>query len=89
MATTFDENELLDFLAKELFLERGRLTPESRFIEDLGVDSLGAAELLMKVEDKYDFTIPNEPERFKTVGAVLEFAKQELAARTACAAAPA
>ncbi len=33
---------------------------ESKFIEDLGADSLDVVELVMALEDKFDIQIPDE-----------------------------
>ena len=40
-----------ELVAKNLFVEPGQVTPEARFIEDLGADSLGMTELLMALQD--------------------------------------
>ena len=75
MTREFDEGQLLALIADELCVDRERVIPEARFFEDLEADSLGAAELMMKIEDRYEIEIPNEPERFPTVASVLDYAR--------------
>ena len=42
-------------------------------LESLGIDSLGAAELLFNIEDEFKLTLPREPVALATVGDVVEF----------------
>ncbi len=46
------------------------LTPESR-IDEIGVDSLALLELMMELEDKYDFRLPEDVPTPETVGQLL------------------
>jgi hypothetical protein len=47
-------HEFVDPLAEIFPGSRGELKPESRLIEDLGVDSLALAELIIILVEKYD-----------------------------------
>lgn len=46
------------------------LTPESR-IDEIGIDSLTLLELMMELEDKYDFRLPEDAPTPETVGQLL------------------
>lgn len=46
------------------------LTPESR-IDEIGIDSLALLELMMELEDKYDFRLPEDVPTPETVGQLL------------------
>ena len=46
--------------------------PESRLIEDLGMDSIGMMMLSMSIEDEFGVTF-DAPVTFKTVQDVLDF----------------
>ena len=49
--------ELYDVIAK--FNKRGvEMNPETRFVDDLGLDSLTVMELVAEVEDRFDVTLP-------------------------------
>jgi acyl carrier protein len=51
-----------------------RVTDSSRFIEDLGADSLDTIELTMALEDEFGCEIPDEiAEKMTTVGDIRNF----------------
>ncbi len=48
--------------------------PESKFVEDLGADSLDVVELVMALEEKFDVEIPDDQaEKIQTVQNAVEF----------------
>ena len=47
-------------------------TPESRLLEDLGIDSIGLMMLSMAIEDEFGVRF-NEPVPFQTVQDVLDY----------------
>lgn len=50
------------------------ITPESRFVEDLGFDSLGLVELILAIEDEYSIEIPDEEaENLKTFNDLVNY----------------
>ncbi len=50
------------------------VTEESKFIEDLGADSLDVVELVMALEEKFDIEIPDEEaEKILTVGDAIAY----------------
>lgn len=49
-----------DYIARVLSISVVEIGDESHFIEDLGGDSLSSLELLIKLEEKYDISIPDE-----------------------------
>ena len=67
--------EFQAILAKQLRIaDPDTITPASRIRKDLGADSLDILQLLMKLEDNYGYTIPDEElAKFETVGDVLTF----------------
>jgi len=53
---------------------------ESRFAEDLEADSLDVVEMIMLLEEKYEFEIPEEiAEKLKTVKDVVDYIEKHLA----------
>ena len=61
-------------IAKELEVALDKVTPEAKFIEDLGADSLDIVELLMVLEEEYGVDIPDEDaEKMETVGDALNW----------------
>lgn len=70
----FDEAKAIAVIAKELEVDPKSVTRESKFIEDLGADSLDMTEMLMTLEDEFDLDIPDEDaETLTTVGAALDY----------------
>ena len=62
--------EVRDLLAKFFEVDAARLRPETD-LEDIGVDSLGAVELIFELEERFSVTIPaDRAAGFKTVGAI-------------------
>ena len=73
-----DRNEILkkirDIAVEELGVSPEKVTEEARFIEDLGADSIGVMELVMKMEEEFGLQIPDEDiEKLRTVGDVINY----------------
>ena len=63
-----------EIIEEQLNLEDVEITEETRFKEDLDVDSLDLFELVMAFEEEYGVEIPSEElERLTTVGAVIKY----------------
>ena len=61
-------------VVKQLDVSEDQVTPEAKFIEDLGADSLDQVELIMALEEEFNAEIPDEEaERLKTVGDAIKF----------------
>lgn len=64
-------NDILDIVAKETAVDRGRLVPDAQ-ISDLGIPSLDLVQAIFAIEEKYKVDIPVVSERsgseFQTVG---------------------
>ena len=62
--TTIDakklENELRSLVAEIVEIEPDKITPDASFVEDLGMDSMMALEILASIEKKYKLRIPEE-----------------------------
>ena len=51
-----------------------QVTPEAKFIEDLGADSLDTVELVMALEEEFGNEIPDEQaEKLQSVGDVIKY----------------
>ena len=60
-----------------------KITPDSRFIEDLGADSLDAVEIAMALEEEFDLMITDEAaEKMTKVSDVTEYITRVLAQQT-------
>ena len=62
----------------QLSVDEKLVTPEARFTDDLGADSLDTVELVMALEDEYSVEIPAEElQELTTVGAVIDYLKNK------------
>lgn len=69
---TFDD--VKDVIVDKLGVDGDKVTPEARFVEDLGADSLETVELIMGLEDKFSITISDEDaETIRTVQAAVDY----------------
>jgi acyl carrier protein len=76
----FSEDKVKEIIAKELEVGVQQLTPEAKFIEDLGADSLDIVELVMALEEEFQLDIPDEDaEKMKTVGDAMNYLKSHAA----------
>lgn len=61
-------------VADQLSVEESIVTPQARFVEDLGADSLDVVELVMRFEEEFEVEIPDEDaEKLTTVGAAVKY----------------
>ena len=63
------ESQVKQIVVDHLGIEDSKVTPESKFIDDLGADSLDTVELVMAFEEAFDVEIPDDKaETILTVG---------------------
>lgn len=62
-------------LAEEFEIEAGRMVPEARFREDLGLDSLDAVDMVVVLEQTFGVKIGKDPAvmSIRTVGDMHEY----------------
>lgn len=67
-------DKFVDLLVEELQLDRDDITMDSELSNDLGINSIELADLVMLCEDKFGIEIRDEDIRkFTTVGDVVEY----------------
>ena len=71
--------KLQTIIADILNIDAADITPESKFVDDLGADSLDIAQIMMGIEDEFGVEIPSETaEKIVTVGDAVEQIKHAL-----------
>mgnify|MGYP005778519725 CR=1 FL=1 len=61
-------------VVEQLGVPEDQVTPEAKFIEDLGADSLDQVELVMALEEEFGSEIPDEDaEKLTTVGDAIKY----------------
>ena len=69
---TFDKIRAI--LAEQLDIDAEDITMETELVNDLGVDSIDAVELLMSFDAEFGVEIPDEEiENIKTIGKLVEY----------------
>ncbi len=64
-------------IVDELGVDEGEVTPNARFIDDLGADSLDLVELVMRFEEEFGIEIPDEDaEKIQSVGDAYNYVEQ-------------
>ncbi len=61
--------KLKEIIAEVLNIDASAVTPETRFVEDLGADSLDVFQIIMGIENYFEITIDDvQVENIATVG---------------------
>ena len=68
-----------DIIVEQLGVSEDDVTMEASFIDDLGADSLDMVELIMAMEEEFNFELPEEAaEKIVTVGDAVEQIKNNV-----------
>ncbi len=71
-------DKVKEIVAEELSQDAGVVTPQARFVEDLGADSLDVVELVMRFEEEFEIEIPDEDaEKIMTVGDAVDYIEKK------------
>ena len=76
-----DEKEIQEkvvaIVAEQMGVDKGEISRETHFINDLNADSLDTVELVMEFEDEFETSIPDEEaEKIQTVGQAIDYIKE-------------
>jgi acyl carrier protein len=71
------EQRVKEIIVEQLGVNPDQVTPEAKFIEDLGADSLDTVELVMALEEEFGNEIPDEEaEKLQSVGDVIKYVEE-------------
>ncbi len=74
------QEKVISIVAEQMGVEKGEITIDTNFVNDLNADSLDTVELVMEFEDEFETSIPDEEaEKIQTVGQAIQFIKGSLA----------
>lgn len=66
-------------VAEQLEVEQNKVTPESKFAEDLGADSLDVVELVMAIEEAFNTEVPDEKaQEMENIQQVVDYIEQQM-----------
>lgn len=75
------EQKIIKTVAETLRIEEGTISTESKFVDDLGADSLDLVELMMAIEAAFDCDIPDEEAgKIATVADAVNYVKSHTSA---------
>lgn len=67
-------DEVKEVVVEQLNVNPDEIKEDSKFVEDLGADSLDVVELVMALEEKFDIEIPDsDAEKIVTVGDAIKY----------------
>jgi acyl carrier protein len=70
-------DKVKEIVAQQLDVDIAKITPEARFIEDLGADSLAVVEIVLAFEGEFNIDIPDEVTKdMATIGDVIAYVEQ-------------
>ncbi|RMG53393.1 MAG: acyl carrier protein [Acidobacteria bacterium] len=71
------EEKVKEIIVEELGVDEAEVTPNARFVDDLGADSLDTVELVMRFEEEFGIEIPDEDaEKILSVRDAIEYIAQ-------------
>ena len=71
------EQRVKEIIVEQLGVNADQVTPDAKFIEDLGADSHDTVELVMALEEEFGNEIPDEEaEKLQTVGDVIKYVEE-------------
>ena len=73
------EQKIIKTVADTLRIEESTISTESKFVDDLGADSLDLVELMMAIEAAFDCDIPDEDAgKIATVADAVKYVEKHL-----------
>lgn len=70
-------DDVKEVVVEQLDCDAAEIKEDSKFIEDLGADSLDVVELVMALEEKFDIEIPDEDaEKILTVTDAIKYIEE-------------
>lgn len=72
------QDKVRSIVAEQLGVKPEEVTPQAKFIDDLGADSLDTVELVMALEEEFGIEIPDEEaEKLVTVGDAMKYIEEK------------
>ena len=72
------QEKVIAIVAEQMGVDKGEISRDTNFVNDLNADSLDTVELVMEFEDSFEISIPDDKaEQIKTVGEAVDFILEE------------
>ncbi len=71
------EAKVIEIVSDQMGVDKGEISRETHFVNDLNADSLDTVELVMEFEDEFEISIPDEEaEKIQTVGEAIDYIRE-------------
>ena len=71
------DQRVKDIVVEQLGVKPDQVTPQAKFIEDLGADSLDTVELVMALDEEFGIEVPDDQaEKLQSVGDVIKYVEE-------------
>ncbi len=71
--------KVIDIDSEQMSVDKGEISRETSFVNDLNADSLDTVELVMELEDEFEMSIPDEDAvKLQTVGQAIDYIREYL-----------
>ena len=68
------ETKVIEIVAEQMGVDKGEVSRDTSFANDLNADSLDTVELVMEFEDEFDTSNPDDQaEKIQTVGNAIDY----------------
>ena len=76
------ESKIIEIIAESLRIDKSKITPQSRLVEDLGADSLDQVEIVMAIDASFGCdTSDEEASKIITIADAVAFVKEKNTAK--------
>jgi len=73
------KEKVIHIISEQLGVRKDPLEEKTTLVDDCGMDSIDAVELVMALEEEYGLEIPDEDaEKIKTVGGVIDYVEAKI-----------
>ena len=72
------QEKVIKLISSATSVDASKISSQTRFVDDLNLDSLDMVELMMKMEDEFGVEIPDDDaEGLKNVGDVISYLEKK------------
>ncbi|QDU71099.1 acyl carrier protein [Mucisphaera calidilacus] len=72
------QEKVVAIVAEQMGVDKGEISRDTNFVNDLNADSLDTVELVMEFEDEFETSIPDDDaSKIQTVGQAIDFIKSQ------------
>ena len=71
--------KIKEIVAGVLHVDESSITPDTKFVDDLGADSLDLTSIVMEIEEQFGIEIPDDAaEKIKTVRDAVDYIEKQI-----------